>query len=99
VGLKGGVQSKNQMRFADSACSYIVLLPGSVANNARQDSKNLVGDLTKLRYPTSSVSRPLMFVVHSLGGLVCENVRSGPSFPQNHQYLYPPAPPPFKLEE
>ena len=40
----------------------------------RSHARGLINDLTGLRHRTSSISRPLIFVAHSLGGLVCEQV-------------------------
>jgi hypothetical protein len=37
-------------------------------------AKNLVGDLRNKRDTQDSETRPLIFVAHSLGGLVCEKV-------------------------
>ena len=40
----------------------------------REHSKNLVQDLGNVRRtPPATVGRPIIFVVHSLGGLVCED--------------------------
>lgn len=40
----------------------------------REHSKNLVQDLGNIRRtPPETVGRPIIFVVHSLGGLVCED--------------------------
>ena len=43
-------------------------------NTVCEHAKNLVGDLTNRRRESSSLQRPLIFVAHSLGGLVCEQV-------------------------
>lgn len=45
-------------------------------NTVREHARNLAGDLTDLRRRTSSLQRHLIFVAHSLGGLVCEQVDS-----------------------
>ena len=45
-------------------------------NTVREHARNLDSDLTDLRRQTSSLQRPLIFVAHSLGGLVCEQVSS-----------------------
>ena len=57
-------------------------------NTVLQHANNLNGDLTSHRYRTSSMDRPLIFVAHSLGGLVCEQVRSI-CFPKQFLYLSP----------
>ena len=41
-------------------------------NTVREHARNFNYDLTNLRRKTSSLSRPLIFVAHSLGGLVCQ---------------------------
>lgn len=41
-------------------------------NTVFEHATNLNGDLTDLRRRTESLDRPLIFVAHSLGGLVCE---------------------------
>ena len=43
-------------------------------NTVFEHAENLNGDLTNLRLQTKSFHRPLIFVAHSLGGLVCEQV-------------------------
>ena len=43
-------------------------------NTVLEHATNLNVDLTGLRHRTRSLSRPLFFVAHSLGGLVCEQV-------------------------
>lgn len=45
-------------------------------NTVLEHARNFAGDLTDLRRRTHSFQRPLIFVAHSLGGLVCEQVRS-----------------------
>ncbi len=45
-------------------------------NTVREHARNLIEDLTDLRRRTNSFERPLIFVAHSLGGLVCQQVRS-----------------------
>ncbi len=43
-------------------------------NTVREHARNLVSDLTDVRRRTFSSSLPLIFVAHSMGGLVCEQV-------------------------
>ena len=45
-------------------------------NTVHEHARNLAGDLTDLRHRTDSFQRPLIFVAHSLGGLVCQQVQS-----------------------
>ncbi|CAD6593296.1 MAG: hypothetical protein ASARMPREDX12_007021 [Alectoria sarmentosa] len=56
-------------------------------NTVREHARNLTGDLTDLRLRTSSFQRPLIFVAHSLGGLVCEEafILSFHAFEAEHQ--------------
>ena len=43
-------------------------------NTVREHARNLVNDLAGIRQkPPKSVGRPIIFVAHSLGGLVCED--------------------------
>ncbi|KFY82422.1 hypothetical protein V498_08591 [Pseudogymnoascus sp. VKM F-4517 (FW-2822)] len=42
-------------------------------NTVREHSQNLVNDLCVLRARTKTSKRPILFVVHSLGGLVCQD--------------------------
>ncbi|KAM0795973.1 hypothetical protein BDR22DRAFT_812731, partial [Usnea florida] len=56
-------------------------------NTVLEHATNLNGDLTDLRLQTDSLRRPLIFVAHSLGGLVCEQaiVLSCNTFEAEHQ--------------
>jgi protein SERAC1 len=43
-------------------------------NTVREHARNLVNDLAAIRQKTpKSVGRPIIFVAHSLGGLICED--------------------------
>jgi len=42
-------------------------------NTVREHAQNLVNDLASLRRDSRIVNRPIIFVAHSLGGLVCQD--------------------------
>ena len=42
-------------------------------NTVREHARNLINDFTILRRRTYSTGRPIIFVAHSLGGLVCQD--------------------------
>lgn len=42
-------------------------------NTVREHAQNLVNDLCDFRSSTKTSKRPILFVVHSLGGLVCQD--------------------------
>ena len=50
-------------------------------NTVREHACNFIGDMTHLRRGTSSLQRPLIFVAHSLGGLLVEQVRRHSLYP------------------
>src|SRR6186713_2281792 len=45
----------------------------SSRNRIRDHARNLLSDLTDLRENSETTNLPIIFVAHSLGGLVCEN--------------------------
>lgn len=42
-------------------------------NTVREHARNLINDFTIVRRKTDSIGRPIIFVAHSLGGLVCQD--------------------------
>ncbi|KAJ6437374.1 hypothetical protein O9K51_09930 [Purpureocillium lavendulum] len=52
--------------------AYIVRKEVAGNNGLVEHAANLVNDLTEQRRSTNSRSRPIVFVAHSLGGLVCK---------------------------
>lgn len=52
--------------------AYIVRKSVASANGLSDHAKNLLNDLTTDRAGADALSRPLIFVAHSLGGLVCK---------------------------
>ncbi|OCL10293.1 hypothetical protein AOQ84DRAFT_430924 [Glonium stellatum] len=42
-------------------------------NTVREHARNLIGDFAHTRRKTQSTGRPIIFVAHSLGGLVCQD--------------------------
>lgn len=52
--------------------AYIVRKPVASTNGLADHATNLLNDLTTERARSNASSRPLVFVAHSLGGLVCK---------------------------
>lgn len=52
--------------------AYIVRKSGASSNQLIDHATNLLNDLTTNRASCDALSRPLIFVTHSLGGLVCK---------------------------
>jgi hypothetical protein len=42
-------------------------------NTVREHARNVINDLTSLRRSSETIGRPIIFVAHSLGGLVCQD--------------------------
>ena len=53
--------------------AYVVRRGTAVSNQLVDHSLDFVNALTALRHRTESSTRPLIFVAHSLGGLVCKD--------------------------
>ncbi|KAI9668489.1 MAG: hypothetical protein M1829_005367 [Trizodia sp. TS-e1964] len=65
--------------------AYIVQKSVASSNRLIDHAKNLLNDLTTDRACCSASSRPLIFVAHSLGGLVCkEAIRLSRNNPELH---------------
>lgn len=62
--------------------AHIIGRPSASSNRLIDPAQNLLSDLTDLRDSSNASSRPLIFVAHSLGGLVCKrailNSRNSP---------------------
>jgi protein SERAC1 len=52
--------------------AYIVRKSAASSNRLSDHARNLLNDLTADRAVNNASSRPLVFVAHSLGGLVCK---------------------------
>lgn len=65
--------------------AYIVRKSGASTNGLTDHAKNLLNDLTTNRAESNASSRPLIFVAHSLGGLICkEAVLLSRNNPESH---------------
>ncbi|KAI9676686.1 MAG: hypothetical protein M1829_003005 [Trizodia sp. TS-e1964] len=51
----------------------VKLLGQASQNTLAQHARNLLGDLADTRFDTNTTGLPIIFVVHSLGGLICMN--------------------------
>ena len=51
------------------------LLRPAGQNTVKEHGQNLIEDLSNFRYETKTTDLPIIFVAHSLGGIVCESVR------------------------
>ncbi|KAM0321508.1 hypothetical protein ACHAQA_010076 [Verticillium albo-atrum] len=52
--------------------AYVLRASVASTNKLADHARNLLSDLTDCREASDAVSRPLIFVAHSLGGLVCK---------------------------
>lgn len=65
--------------------AYVVRKSGTSSNRLIDHAANLLNDLTTDRASRSASSRPLIFVAHSLGGLVCkEAILLSRNHPESH---------------
>lgn len=65
--------------------AYVVRKSVASSNELRNHANNFLHDLTNYRSQSDSTSRPLIFVAHSLGGLVCkEAVLASRNNPEDH---------------
>lgn len=65
--------------------AYVVQRGAAVSNQLVDHSRDLINSLTSLRSMTETSSRPLIFVGHSLGGLVCKDaILQSRNNPEHH---------------